>query len=188
MASSCAACGGELPEVLYRRTITCTYCSAQLPNPVPLHVGDEVLTGSELGLELSRVGACEGPDAITVGDRVLRLEDVIPVTRATAALAAGASVYQAGLIGWALTFTASVPRDGIVVVKNADPEFRSTFFDKQVNLTELRIDARPSELGGAHAVRSLVMDRVSKGFSRVWNIFFTVMAIVIALALLRGSW
>lgn len=194
--SACPTCGGELPDALYRRTIACPYCSASVPNPTCLHVGDEVLMRGMIGLEITRVTKCDGPDSIAVVDNeaVLRLEDLIPVTRATEDLASGTSVYRRNAIAWSITYTASRPHGATVKVKNEGAAFQDAFFDESAELVDIRLDARSKELGGVHdkrtAVGALVLrfrdSPISTLFDLGFKAMFGLIFVVVAFVLLRA--
>ena len=138
--------------------VTCTYCSTSHPNPRCVRVGEEILFHGAGGLELTRVAKCDGPDAIGLDDDSVprRLEDVIPVVRATASLQARTGVYCRKDAGWFFSFTASGPLDGQLNVKNENPAFQDTIFDIPATLDDLRLDARPPEAGGNSVHRTLV--------------------------------
>lgn len=108
-----------------------------------------------IGLELARVATCTSPDAITVAEQttVFRLEDLIPVARATDALESGTGVYRRAAVAWAFTYTSSPVRAGMVKVKHESSSFQDSFFDQDAALADIRVDARPPELGGAHLRR-----------------------------------
>jgi len=192
----CPGCGGELPEVLYRRMVTCSYCSKSYPNPQCLRVGDEVLVHGSFGLELVHVAKCEGPDAISLEQDAAprRLEDVIPVVRATATLEARTGVYVRQDTGWIFTFTAQGARDGQLKVKNGDASFQDDLFDIATTLDDVRLDARPAELGGHSAhrtrldtflagIRDAPFDSLVKYGIRA---FFAIIFTIVAVTLVRG--
>jgi hypothetical protein len=186
----CPTCGGEVPEQLYRRTITCTYCSANHPNSLCLRAGDEVLTHGPLGLALARVTACNGPDAIVLTDeRTVKLEDVIPVTPAPPTIEARTAVYRRNVEPWVFTFTATALRDGQLKVKHDQAAFQDAFFDVAVTLDDLRLAARPPELCGQHLHRTklgqLGVEVRSDPFSWIFKLVFAAVVIGIAVAAAR---
>lgn len=186
----CPTCGGDLPEVRHRRTIACPYCSANVPNPECVRIDDEVLVRGDIGLELARVTKCEGPDAITVAEKVFRFEDLIPVVRATEELESGTCVYRCTAMIWRLTYTASRPQSGMLKVKHEDAAFQDSFFDQSAELADIRLDARPKELGGVHGRRttlgawgarfrdSPVSTIFDLGFKAVFGLIFVVVFII----------
>ncbi|HEX4450763.1 MAG TPA: hypothetical protein VH143_07835 [Kofleriaceae bacterium] len=186
----CPTCGGEVPEQLYRRTITCTYCSATHPNSVCLRAGDEVLTHGAHGLELARVTACNGPDEIVLPDaRTVKLEDVVPVTPAPPTLDARTAVYRRNAEHWVFTFTATPLRDGQLKVKHDQAAFQDAFFDVAVTLDDVRLDARPPELGGQHVHRTklgqLGAEVRNDPFSWIFKLAFAAIVVGIAVAAVR---
>jgi hypothetical protein len=147
-ASPCDACGAPLAEVLYVRTIRCTYCSKEQTNPRPLRPNDEVIVDGGIAYSLLRVSACEGPDAVTLTSNDLmsavaggtkRLEDVIPVGPLPADAPLGTSVFAKTLIGWKRTRLGSSARGGSVKVKHDSDGFQDTFFDDEVPTASVRV-------------------------------------------------
>jgi hypothetical protein len=124
---------------------------------------------------------------------VVRLEDLIPVTRVSDELEAGSSVYRRGLMGWSVTFTVSRPHAGSVRVKHDDPAFQDSLFDESVSLVDARLDARPVELGGVHdrrtALGALASELRASPVSTLFEIgvkaFIAVIFVIVGFAVLR---
>ena len=119
---------------------------------------------------------------------------MIPVVRATAAIESGTGVYRRSNEKWVSTFTASPVRDGQLKVKHEAAGFQDAFFDQAAMLDDLRLDARPSELGGNHAHRTaagaLAAQFRDSPFDMVIQygvkIFLAVMFVIVGVFVLRA--
>lgn len=142
---ACSSCGAELSGALYEAEVTCGYCRTSQPNRHCLPPDSEVLVTGLRGLTLKRIVACEGPQRILLGDSVVRLSEVIPVKPVTGELDAGVQVFCRHLSLWEQTWTASASRAGQVRVKHRNHAFQSSFFDRVVSLTQVRLPAREQD-------------------------------------------
>lgn len=146
----CTECDRVLPKTPYVPTVRCIDCKIEYENRFCLPIGAEVIVGRTATVSpqgLCQVTDCTGPSEITVqtADGQLRqvtLAQCIHVAPCTKEeLTPGLGVYarELGIGPWYYTFVVRLRPGDKVEVKAEGESFQSSFFNRRVPRSELRI-------------------------------------------------